>query len=180
MSNTLKWLIALGVPAVLWGVLAYSFANLPNPGGNNAAGLQCRNYVVTALVSVTMNPDHTFRVTAVGAQDRNQLAELSRSSRIPDAHFLVSVTPLTESDIAKPRRILVVCDRPFPHFPERLIFSGPLDHAVGYSDGSAGRISTAEFATLDRSTFVRLDELYPPQQEREATANSTAAVLKHP
>jgi hypothetical protein len=36
---------------------------------------------------------------------------------------------------------------------------------VGYSDGTSALISVAEFAALDRSSFVALDALFPAAQK---------------
>jgi hypothetical protein len=55
--------------------------------------------------------------------------------------------------------LLIVCDCAFRNVPRQLIGSAPPTHAAAFSDGSTRLISTEEFAAIDRSSLVPLDEL---------------------
>jgi hypothetical protein len=119
-----------------------------------------RQYALLASVGATDSPDHTFRVGTATAEQRKELAELTHYFWIPSARFLVSTASMSERE-SQPRRVIVVCDTPYSNVPRRWIGSAPPAHAAGFSDGSAGLISPAEFAALDRSLFAFLDVLYP-------------------
>jgi len=74
---------------------------------------------------------------------------------------------------SKNRRILIVCDKAYTNGTSAFIndfvnrfWHAPLAHAVGYSDGTVGLISPAEFAALDLSHFKRLDELFSPEPQQ--------------
>jgi hypothetical protein len=55
----------------------------------------------------------------------------------------------------RPRAIMIVCDRAYAM---RRPFGGGYGHAVAYTDGTFGLLSRREFAALDRSQFVALDD----------------------
>ena len=160
MSRKLLLLIVgiLAVGAAVFPTLSYT----TNCGGNSAALAQVRSIALLALAGTYDAPDHSFRFTAADAGQREQLALYARTHWLRSARFLVSTAPVSEHE-APPRRIIAVCDTPYRNVPRRWIGSAPPTHAAGFSDGSHGLISPAEFAALDRSTFVALDELYPPK-----------------
>ncbi|HZJ15896.1 MAG TPA: hypothetical protein VFD27_12660 [Chthoniobacteraceae bacterium] len=139
------------------------FSYSTNCGGNTAALGQVTCIALVARMGTFDTPDHSFRFSAADAKQREQLSYLSRPL-FHSARFLVSTAPVFEQE-TQPRRIIVVCDTPYRNVPEQWIGSAPPTHAAGFADGSKGLISTAEFAALDRSTFVPLDELYPPNPE---------------
>ena len=145
--------------AVLGPGLSYSITNC---GGNSAALAQVQSIALIARAGTFDTPDHSFRFTAVDADQREQLTHYSRTHWLRNARFLVSIDPVLEHE-AQPRRIIVVCDTPYRNVPRRWIGSAPPTHAAGFSDGSHGLISTAEFAALDRSKFTPLDKMYPPK-----------------
>jgi hypothetical protein len=155
-AKVLMLVLGLGglVVASLWDP-----ARVMNCGGNSAALSKVRSITMVAVNGYL--PDHAFSFTSAGEPWRSELAQLSYDHWVPKAHFLVTTAPVT----AGARRIIVVCDTPYTNVPERRFFSAPPAHAAGYSDGSSGLISPAEFAALDRSTFVALDALYPPPKK---------------
>lgn len=152
----LSLLLAIGV-AVVSALVPLSYGT--NCGGNTAALARAREYALLARMGAMDNPEHTFRIVAVTAEQRKQLAELAHCHWIPEARFLVSTEPLVDRD-SQPRQVIVVCDTPYRNVPRRWIGSAPAAHAAAFSDGTASLISPAEFAALDRSSFKFLDELY--------------------
>ncbi len=133
-----------------------------NCGGNSAALSRAHMIAIIAQLGASDAPDHLFRITAANAEQREELNHLARSHWLPGARFLVSTAPITARG-AQPRRIIVVCDTPYRNVPQRWIGSAPPTHAAAFSDGSCRLISLKEFTALDRSTFVPLDECFPPK-----------------
>jgi len=133
-----------------------------NCGGNSAALSQVKQIALIARLTAADAPDHSFRFGAAGPDEREQLTGFSRSHWLHGARFLVSAMPM-EGKGNHSRRVIVVCNTSYCNVPWQWIGSAPPTHAVAYSDGSYGLISTAEFAALDLSTFTPLDELYPPK-----------------
>jgi len=158
-----RLLLLLGLVAILAMSAAFAlplFALASNCGGNAAALSSVRMYVLLARVGAMDSPDRTFRVLAATPEQRKQLADVARDHWLPTAHFLVSTVALSEEQ-PSPRRIIVVCDTPYNNVPHRWAGFAPPAHAAGFSDGSTELISPAQFRTLDRSSFVLLDEIYP-------------------
>lgn len=156
-------LILFGVVLAIILVVAPGLSH-SNCGGNSAALVQVSQVATLAKLSISEEPDHAFRFASVNAEQEEHLSILSRSHWLEGARFLVTTAPLTERDIQL-RRMIVVCDTPYCNVPQRLIGSAPPTHAAGFADGSAELISTEEFAALDLSTFVALDELHPSKTE---------------
>jgi len=160
-----------GIASVIVGLLLILTIGIPartNCGGNSAALSDCQTYVLALLVEAADNPGHPFLLTNISPETRKEFAFIARPNHwIRKAHYLVSTEPLIGAELPIPkdpknRRILIVCDTPFTNVPERRFWHAPPPiHVVGYSDGATGLISPAEFAALDRSTFKRLDELFP-------------------
>ena len=127
----------------------------------------CDLYVSYVLLNASNNPAHPFLITNVSPQTREYLSGLPRKNHwAPQARYLVSTQPLMGAELEilkhpKNRQILIVCDTPCTKLPNGVFSHRPPIHVVGYSDGETGLISPAEFAALDRSTFKRLDELFP-------------------
>lgn len=128
-----------------------------NCGGNSAALSAVRAYARFALNEAMVDTGHGFRVTEATAEQRDQLASLPGAGWLPRAHFLVSSAPVLAD--SKKRRVVIVCDRPFTNVPRRWMGSAPPAHAAGFSDGTARLISPTEFAGLDWSSFVKVDDL---------------------
>lgn len=163
MNRKLRWLLSVlpfGLAAVLWIPVSSS----THCGGNSAA--LSRVQIIALIVREgSFDPvDHSFHFADEEDGLRGQLAFYSRSHWLPEAHFLVSTAPVSEHE-TPPHRIVAVCDTPYRNVPERWIGSAAPAHAAAFADGSSGLISPAEFAALDRSTFVPLDEIHPPEPQ---------------
>jgi hypothetical protein len=154
-----KILLLLGALLAVGAAVIPSFTYTTNCGGNSAALTAVSTYANLARAEAMDSPDYTFRVTSATPQQREQLAHLPGASWLRRARFLVSTTPVAAESAV--RRIIVVCDTPYTNVPRRWFGSAPPSHAAGFSDGGIGLISPAEFAALDRSSFVALNELYP-------------------
>jgi hypothetical protein len=145
------------------------FSTPTNCGGNSAALNEVHGIALAALVYASDAPDHSFRFTTPTARQREELAHYGRTPWCRGARFLVSTAPISEKQFPlrrepeAQRRVITVCDTPYTNVPRRRFGSAPPTHAAGYSDGSYGLISLAEFAALDRTTFVPIDELYPSE-----------------
>jgi hypothetical protein len=136
-----------------------TFTYTTNCGGNSAALTTVRTYVALARVEAMDSPVHAFHVTSATPQQREQLAQLPGKFWLRRAHFLVSTVPVAAESTE--RRVIIVCDTPYTNVPRRWLGSAPPVHAAGFSDGSTGLISTTEFAALNRTSFVALNDLYP-------------------
>ena len=154
-----KTLLLLGAFLAIGAAVIPSLTYTTNCGGNSAALAAVSTYVTLARVEAMDSPEHSFRVTAATPQQREQLVRLPGASWLRRAHLLVSTTPVPAE--SPERRVIIVCDSPYTNVPRRWFGSVPPSHATGFSDGSTRLISSAEFAALDRSTFVALNELYP-------------------
>ena len=158
----MKWSRLLLLVAVLVAVGAAIlpvFTQNSNCGGNSAALAEVRCIALAAVVYASDAPDHTFRFTIPTAWQRGELAHYGRTHWCRDARFLVSISPIFEQE-RQQHRIITVCDKPYTNVPRQRFGSAPPTHAAGFSDGSCGLISKAEFAALDRTMFIPIDELY--------------------
>ena len=159
-----KTIVLLGVLLAIGVALSIPITRRTNCGGNSAALFYANEYALIASLAAENSSNETFSVTAMTPDQRKQFSYLASHHGISDARFLVSTEPLFYHK-SQPRRIIIVCDTPFNNVPRRQIawwiIPAPLTHAAGFSDGSVGLISPAQFATLNRSSFVFLDELYP-------------------
>ena len=127
-----------------------------NCGGNSAALTDARLYTIIMQMAAEENAAGEFRITSATPNQRKQLATIAQE----DAHFLVSTQPYRLD--SGPRRIVIVCHRPYTNVPRRPFGTAPPTHAVGYSDGSTALLTTTEFAALDRSSLTPLNEILAP------------------
>jgi hypothetical protein len=132
-----------------------------NCGGNSAALTSARAIALLGFAEAHDRPDQVFQFSAANERECKDLASMSPNRWLQGAHFWVRTEPIAMTD-ADHKRIIVVCDTPYRNVPQQTFGSAPPTHAVGYSDGSAGLIPTAEFAALDLTQFKKLDELFPP------------------
>lgn len=129
-----------------------------NCGGNPAALWCVDRCSLIVRMAAAGSPDHRFHLSDVTAEERHELEDIAYTPpEIRNVRFLVSSARDPDQG-SGPRRVIVVCDRPFRNVPRRLIGLAPPTHAAAFSDGSTGLISVGEFAALDRSTFVPLNE----------------------
>ena len=149
-------LLCAGLLAI-GAAISPTFENRTNCGGNSAALARVHEIALIAWAATFDSPDHPFRFLDADPAQREQLKILSRSHWLPTARFLVSTAPVVSPRLGQ-RRIIVVCDTPYRNVPWRWIGSAPPAYAAGYSDGSYGLISAAEFAKLAPAQFTLLIE----------------------
>ena len=130
-----------------------------NCGGNTAALNQVSN--ITAIL----------RGGAPDSDQRRQLASNSETHWCRGAHFLVKSGVTSEKD-DRPRHIIAVCDTPYSNLSTQWPGFRKPTHAVGYSDGSTGLVTVAEFSSLDRSEFRMLEPLPTSEEQKEANKTS--------
>ena len=162
MSKT--GLFLLGMVVAVGATTLPIFTTTSNCGGNSAALSDVHRIALAAVVYASDPPDHSFCFTTANSRQRGELAYYGHTNWCRGARFLVSTAPLYEHE-KQQRRIIAVCDTPYRNVPRQWIGSAPPTHAAGYSDGSYGLIFTEEFAALDRTRFIPIDELYAPQSK---------------
>ena len=108
-----------------------------NCGGNTAALNQVG--IITAIL----------RGGAPDSDQRSQLASNSQTHWCRGAHFLVK-SDVTSGDDDRSRHIIAACDTPYSNLSTQWPGFRKPTHAVGYSDGSTGLVTVAEFFSLDR------------------------------
>jgi hypothetical protein len=143
-----------------------------NCGGNSAALHDVRWYALLVQLAAEENPGRQFSIAEATPRERDELERIADDFWIPGARFWVSPLP-QRIDAGQPPRLIIVCDREFRNVPRQLIGSAPPTHAAAFSDGSSRLISTEEFAAIDRSSLLPLDELLArtcPDQKEQPTA----------
>lgn len=157
--RTLLIALALG-PMVLALGSAWSRLGWTNCGGNNAALADVRSYAIIAQMAADESTEGEFLVTSATAGQLNWLSEIANDSWLRGGQILVSMKPY-RLESSEPRRIIAVCDRPFRNVPRYIFGEAPPTHAAAYSDGSTALLTAKEFAALDRSTMIPLNQLIP-------------------
>jgi hypothetical protein len=142
------------------GTLIAASSGRTNCGGNNAALSRVGEIAMIVLNGAANSPNRSFDYKPANPEEVRMLSEASQYHWCPGARFLVTTDPVTTNDAKQ--RVIVVCDTPYRNVPQRLFGKAPPTHAAAYSDGTTRLISCEEFAGLDRSKFVPLDELFPP------------------
>jgi hypothetical protein len=129
--------------------------HVSNCGGNSAAGSNCRNVAVLAVVAGSESGD-TLDFKHLSSEYQNELACID-TLWTPDAKYLLRSGPIhTGHDT---HEVVVVCDTPYGNVPQPTIWNlhhRTLRHAAGFSDGSLGWLTPAEFAALNKSNFFEL------------------------
>ncbi len=96
-----------------------------------------------------------FDLSKLPEKDGKALLSSLRSAWIGEARFFIRTN--IDASVHGPRQIVVVCDHVYDNVPQPAIWNlyhrNPA-HAVGYSDGSSGLISDADFKKLDLSQFT--------------------------
>lgn len=164
----------IGIGAVVLVGLLFMTEHHSNCGGNSAALSDCRRYAYAALARVMEL--HTPLVTnavygqVYGEFDRNRdypyspdLLDEEGLSQVPPpsgwtghAQYLIRTNSIAVFG-SKERKVMIVCIKPFSNVPQRRFFKNPPRHAVAYSDGKTGLISTKTFAALDLSNFAKTE-----------------------
>lgn len=148
-------LIALAfVPPLVGAFAAWNQMISSNCGGNNAAMSSIELYLMVVQNAAWESPDGQFSVTEADSAQRGSLTTVANNGWIGNAQFLVSAEPVTG-----PRRLLIVCDRPFTNVPRYIYGRAPPAHAAGYSDGTTALISAHKYVSLDKSTLIALNEI---------------------
>src|SRR5436190_6333576 len=114
-------LIVLAVaPMVLATFFAWDRINTSNCGGNNAALSDVRAYAIFIQCAADESANGEFLITAPTPKQRKQLAEIAHDPWLRGGQLLVSTKP-NRSEPSEPRRIVIVCNRPFKNVP-RYVF----------------------------------------------------------
>jgi hypothetical protein len=121
-------------------------------------------------LAAASRPDHRFAIASATPEEREELAAVAEGSWTGGARFLVATEPY-EARAPGPRRLLIVCETAFRNVPRRLIPPAPT-HAAAYSDGSVALISASEYAALDHSKLVPLDQLLADQTSLQQASRS--------
>ena len=159
----MKTLIAIAIGLTFIAVLRWSLPvgmRTSNCGGNSAALSQVHGIASLAGAHALNRPDCTFSFTHVSSNERAELADYAVQSWIRQARYLVTTLPIRRS--APGRTTVVVCGTSFTNVPQLLSGRAPATHAVGYSDGTTGLITEAEFRSLDRTKFMDVASLVSP------------------
>ena len=142
-----------------------------NCGGNSAASSNCRYIALAALVEGSDSND-VLNFEHISNDTQNQLAHTERDFWTSGAKYLLRRGLIHTGHGT--HEIVVVCDTPYGNVPQPSIWNlhrRTLRHAVGYSDGSIGWLTLAEFAQLNRSNFFLPDYALRPL---ESETNSTS------
>jgi hypothetical protein len=156
--RTLLLLSAAAPPALaaVWNMPAIEMST--NCGGNNAAQVYVRGVAVTMFLFAYESPDKQFSVGSATPQQRRELESWAVGWGISSGDILISTRPL-QSDCNSSRQIVAICDRPFTNVPRYRFRRAAPSHAVAFSDGTSTLMSARQYAALDRSYFVPLNEI---------------------
>jgi hypothetical protein len=169
-----KWLLLFPV-AILAVFVAPNFLARPSNCGDNSAALHvCKSYLLTITLAASDTVQDFLSVTNLPSEYHKYLARDARNHWISNARFLVTTASIKVGPDAG-KCVLIVCDTPYSNVPQRRFVRAPATHAVGYSDGTTGLISPAEFEKLDKSSFVLLDVLFPNAIETTGGGGTTEA-----
>jgi hypothetical protein len=168
-------LFSIAAIAVVLAILTILTPAGSNCGGNSAALSNARMYFAIVNMAATRRPDHQFAITSATPEEREELAEVAKEFWTRGAHYLVSIMPYHEGELGPPR-LIIVCDTPYTNIPYRLAPSPPT-HAAGYSDGSVALLSAAEYAAIDHSMLVPLDQLLDDRSPGSPSPRPSGPVL---
>lgn len=156
--NTLVALACLYLLLLFAALVLPALAPASNCGGNNYALTACKQLVFYARMATPTNSS-TLELALLDTFDRTNLFRLVDSHWTTGAGYWVRTNGLGD---ATQKRIVVVCDTVYDNVPQPTIWNlyhlNPA-HAVGFSDGTAGLISPAEFTAMDRTDFAALSAL---------------------
>jgi len=138
--------------------------------GRTEALSVCKNCVLNFYIAANTKGD-AFNIQSLSPEDKANIVKCyqdgwSSGYWIPNANIFVRTNIILESG---PTKILLVCDKSGPTgFLASLRTTQR--YAVGYSDGSSGLITEAEFRALNLFEFIDLSKL---------SANSDSATGKN-
>jgi hypothetical protein len=139
------------------GLILPSILGATNCGGNSAALAHVSMYSKIVYMVADRRPDHTFSLASATPEERERIASITHPAWIGTGRYLISTQPVRVLP-GEPRRMVIVCNRPFRNVPRRYLFANPPTHAVAYSDGTIELISEECYAALDRSSFIPADQ----------------------
>lgn len=161
--NTLVALACLCLLLLFAALVLPALAPPSNCGGNSYALTACKQLGLYARMANPTNSS-TLDLTLLDTLDRTNIFRIVDSPWTTGADYWVRTNGLGGS---AQKRILVVCDTAYDNVPQPTIWNlyhrNPA-HAVGFSDGTTGLISPAEFTGMDRSDFAALSDLGKPSQ----------------
>jgi hypothetical protein len=137
-----------------------------NCGGNSAAGTYCREIALIVEVKGADSND-IFEFNSISSDCRNDLAHIS-TSWTQEAKYLLRKGPVRTGQGT--HEIVVVCNTAYGNVPQPTLWNlhhRTFVHAVGYSDGTLGWLTPAEFANLNKSNFFALE--FTPQTAQNGT-----------
>jgi hypothetical protein len=161
---TRRLLLRIGILIAVAAIVTLAGRGTTNCGGNNAA---LTNVVLIADFArdwAAHSRDHTFRFVAANHEQQNWLATLSENHWCHGARFLVTTDPIVDT-ISEESLVIVVSDTPYQNIPKQIFGSAPPTYAAAFSDGGHRLISLDELARLDRSRYIALDEIAPPDDK---------------
>jgi len=163
-SKTTTTIAALVLIGLLAGIILPA-TKRSNCGGNSYALFACEQYSFLAhLASDDGKSD--FAISKLGDAEKSEAVKLAKSHWIGGADFLAR-TNFTNPTSG--RLVIIVCEKPFDNVPQPNVWNfyrrNPA-HAVGYSDGSSGLISLAEYSSLDLVNFISLSSIGTNSQSR--------------
>lgn len=128
-----------------------------NCGQNSYALSACRNFVLSANLAA----DENNGLFEIGKIDTNSLSMIDRDIWGASGKDFLVKTNFLPGDSTN-RLVVIVCTHQFDNVPRPVIwncFRKNPAHAVGYSDGTVGLISSGEFTNLNLSGFVSVASL---------------------
>lgn len=141
-----------------------SIGHATNCGGNANALAACKYLGATvAMIRGDRLAPEPLTLDAVRRVVGDDDFQLGPRSWPPDAILILEPSTPIPTD----KTLVVVCATVFSNVPQPSIwnlYSSNPAHAAGYSDGSWGLLSPAEFAALDRSSFITLDSWVPQRR----------------
>jgi hypothetical protein len=163
-----EFAIAAILLVVLYMLLAPSIASTGKPTSKDWAWYWCRDYASYAENAAT-NGSFTLDISKVADEKEWNHSEtakflnllvLSRTFATNGEDYFIKTNFIIGNKAS--REIVIVCEKQFNYAPAKPalwnFYTHEYAHAVGFSDGSAGKISPEEFAKLDLHTFVRLSQ----------------------
>jgi hypothetical protein len=150
----------LALPMILLaGLLLPALGKSTNCGGNSAALSVCKGVGLFFRLA-QHDQGRPVGLHSMDSSTRLELLNYTDNSWTRSARYLVTTNVVDEA--ASPPQIVVVCDRPYDNVPQPTIWNlhrrNPA-HAVGYSDGSTGLLTPAEFGALNKAGLAYADEL---------------------
>ena len=132
-----------------------------NCGGNSAALAACQGYVTFLQV---WTDEHGGKAFDYDPSDRTAIHQLKN---LPGARWIQRSPLLAKLEGVRiepnaTKMVIMVCGRAYDNVPQRRFGRSPMTHAVAYSTGETGLVSSEAFSRLDLNGFVDLHLLKEP------------------